>query len=210
MPSIDTGWMDANSQDLTMITESTIHNTGLNTGDLELTGKYKEGPTWYYPDIYQTDGTNTITFESDTKLLSISGIIKVSSLIISDDITYEGTGTIYVTGDVLIDGNVLPSAPGSYPTTNVLGVIAGGNTTLGDDSSQLKLTGAYYCAGTVTSSKQTELAGTMVCQNFSITAQVPKIWQVPSLALNLPPGMPGATPFWVFTELTWREVFEGE
>jgi hypothetical protein len=69
---------------------------------------------------------------------------------------------------------------------------------------RIEYEGAFYH---VTSrGKQNELAGTIVCQNFNITAQVPKIWQVPSLATNLPPGMPGSGQNWVFTKKTWREI----
>jgi len=205
MPTIDVSWMNANSLDLTSVTEQTATNIGLVAGNLELTGKYKVGPTWYYPDINQTDGTNSISFNSSTGLLTINGIIKVLSLNISDDITYSGAGTIYVTGTTVINGHVLPTTNASYPTTNVIGVVSTGNMTLPSDANKL-LTGAYYSAGTITSSKQTELAGTIVCKNFNITAQVPKFWQVPSLADNLPPGMPGEDPAWVFTDRTWKDL----
>ncbi len=206
MPTIDTASLDASSLDLTGDNEKTIHNVGLDAGDLTLTGKYKVGPTWYYPDIHQAVGGNFIIFDSITNVLTINGIVKVSSLIISDDITYSGQGTIYVTGNTLIDGDVLPDIASSYPTTNVLGVITAGDMTLGSSATQLILTGAYYTAGTATCSKQTELAGTIVSQEFDFTAQVPKIWQVPSLATNLPPGMPGEDPIWVITDQTWREI----
>ena len=205
MPSIDTAWMDDNSLDLTGTTQVDGWGTGLNSGALELTGKHQEGPTWYYPDINQTDGTNSIVFDSTANVLTINGVIKVSSLDISDDITYEGSGTIYTTGTSDIDGDVLPNANNSYPTTHVFGVVSTGDMTLGG-SSQILLTGAYFCKGKVTTDMQTELAGTIVCKNFDITNQVPKIWQVPSLANNLPPGMPGAAAIWVFTDRTWREI----
>ena len=87
-------------------------------------------------------------------------------------------------------------------------MVSTGDITLGVVAPQLLLTGAYYTAGTATSGKQTELAGTIVCKNFDITAQVPKIWQVPSLSANLPPGMPGSAAVWVFTDRTWREIAE--
>ncbi|MEW6615757.1 MAG: pilus assembly PilX N-terminal domain-containing protein [Thermodesulfobacteriota bacterium] len=207
LPSIDTTWMDANSKNLTGTTQSDGAPTpkGLIAGALELTGKYKVGPTWYYPDINQSDANGSISFNSSTKVLTISGIVKVSSLNISDDITYAGKGTIYVTGTTNIDGHVLPETAASYPTTNALGVVSTGNMTLPSSANKL-LTGAYYSSGTVTSNKQNELAGTIVCQNFNITAQVPRLWQVPSLASNLPPGMPGATQNWVLTKKTWREI----
>ena len=147
----------------------------------------------------------SISFNATTKHLTIDGIIKVTSLNISSDITYAGKGTIYVTETTNINADILPATAASYPTTNVLGVVSTGNMAL-PSSSQKLLTGAYYSAGTITSSKQNELAGTIVCQNFNITLQVPKIWQVPSLAANLPPGMPGSGQNWVFTKKTWREI----
>ena len=205
MPTIDTIYMDANSLDLTGTTEVDGWGTGLNNGALELTGKHQEGPIWYYPDIDQTDGTNSIVFDSTTNVITINGVIKVSSLDISDDITYEGSGTIYTTGTSNIDGNVLPNANNSYPTTNCLGVVSTGDMTLGG-SAQILLTGAYFCEGKVTTDMQTELAGTIVCKGFDITNQTPSIWQVPALATSLPPAMPGATAVWVFTDRTWREI----
>jgi hypothetical protein len=209
MPAIDPAWLNDNSMDLTVSTdtEDPLSSTpkGLIDGDLELTGPFKEGSTWYYPDISKTDGTNSIVFDSSSRVLTINGIIKVKSLTISEDITYSGRGTFYVTGATTIDGNVLTPAL-SYPTTNVMGVISTGDITLGVNSSQLFLTGVYYSIGTITSSNQTELAGIIVCKAFDITAQVPKIWQVPSIPDNLPPGMPEHEANWVFTEMTWRSV----
>jgi hypothetical protein len=206
-PSIDTVWLDANSLDLTGTTEVDSFGIGLDNGNLELTGKHKEGPTWYYPDINKTDGTNSIFFNSTTNILTINGIIKVLSLNINDDITYDGRGIIYTTGMTLIDGDVLPDTDGTYPTANVFCVVSTGNMTL-PSSAKKRLTGAYYTAGTATSSKQNQLAGTIVCKDFNITAQVPKIWQVPSLSANLPTGMPGSDAVWVFTDRTWREITE--
>ncbi|MFH2013084.1 MAG: PilX N-terminal domain-containing pilus assembly protein [Pseudomonadota bacterium] len=208
LPPIDTAWLNANSLDLTGTSQyvgPSSDERGLIGGALQISGKYKKGPTWYYPDLNQSDANGSISFNSNTSVLTINGIVKVSSLYISSDITYAGRGTIYVTGTTNIDGNVLPTTAASYPTTNVIGVISTGNMTF-PSSAQKLLTGAYYSSAEISSSKQNELAGTIVCQNFNITAQVPKIWQVPSLAWNLPPGMPGAGQIWVFTKRTWREI----
>ena len=186
LPTIDSGYMDAHSLNF-------AGSLTLSTSDIPT-----QSGTYGGEDCL-------ISFNAATKVLTIDGIIKVTSLNINTDITYAGKGTIYVTGTTTIDGHVLPATAASYPTTNVLGVVSTGNMAL-PSSSQKLLTGAFYSAGTVTSSKQNELAGTIVCQNFNITAQVPKIWQVPSLATNLPPGMPGSGQNWVFTKKTWREI----
>ena len=212
MPSIDTGYMDDNCLDISETGNNEFvgpvgDQKGLIAGALELTGDYKVTGTDYFPNINQTDGTNSINFDSETRVLTINGIIKVSSLNISNDITYAGNGTIYTTGTTLIDGSVLPTTAASYPTANVFGVVSTGDLTL-PSTAQKNLTGAYYTAGTATCAKSDELAGTIVCKNFNITANVPKIWQVPSLSANLPPGMPGAAAVWVFTDRTWREITE--
>lgn len=193
--------------DLTAVTESDGAPTprGLINGNLELTGQYKDGPTWYYPNINQNDGFgNFIIFDSTTNVLQIGGVVMVNSLIISDDITYTGIGTIYSLGTSAISGNVLPGAANSYPITNCIGVISTGNMSIGG-ASQVVLTGAYYSAAEISSNKQSELAGTIVCQRFNITAQVPKIWQIQTLAGNLPPQMPGAGYIWTITAKNWRE-----
>lgn len=217
MPTIDTAWMDANCLDLTAgggVDEYVGpggNQKGLIAGALELTWDYNVTGTNYFPNIDQNDVTtfedshNAIRFNSVTNVLEIKGIVKVSTLNISDDITYEGRGTIYTTGTGDIDGDVLPNANNSYPITHVFGVVGTGDMTLGG-SSQILLTGAYFCKGKVTTNMQTELSGTIVCESFNISSQVPKIWQVPSLANNLPPGMPGAAAIWVFTDRTWREI----
>lgn len=210
MPSINTTYMDNNSIDLTGITE----NEGLIGGALILNGNILVPPPGHIYDINQSgispSGKScSIVFNGATNVLTISGIVKVTSLTINDDIKYltpSGGGTIYVTGTTLIDGNALPAAPASYPTTNVLGVVSAGDITLGSSASVFLLTGAYYSAGAISSSKKMELAGTIVCRNFNITGQIPRIWQVPSLAGNLPPGMPASTPIWAFTDKTWREI----
>jgi len=209
LPPIDVMYMSDNAIDLT----STTENEGLVSGALVLDGNTLPPPGHIY-DINRS-GTSTsgnscsIIFNGSTNVLTVTGIVKVKSLTISDNITYttpSGGGTIYVTGPTLIDGNVLPAASASYPSTNVLGVVSAGNITLGSSASQILLTGAYFCSGTISSSKQMELAGTLVCRNFNITQQTPKIWQVPSMATNLPPGMPDSIPVWAFTDSTWQQI----
>ena len=190
------------------ITLPAINITDMNAHSLDFGGPLTLSTT----DISTQSGTFggvycSISFNAATKELTIVGIIKATSLNISADITYTGRGTIYTTGTATVDGDVLPIAAASYPTTNVFGVVSTGDMTLGG-SSQILLTGAYYSAGEISTNMQTELAGTIVCKNFDITNQVPSIWQVPSLAANLSPGMPGSAAIWVFTDRTWREMAE--
>lgn len=59
----------------------------------------------------------------------------------------------------------------------------------------------------VVSQKQSQIAGTIVSSYYQM-ANVPSIFQVPSLADNLPPGMPGAEPIWIISisVASWSEV----
>ena len=65
--------------------------------------------------------------------------------------------------------------------------MASGNLTVGS-LSQLQLMGGFYAQGTVASSKQTTTMGTFVGSYFDMGTNVPDIYQVPTLADNLPLG----------------------
>jgi hypothetical protein len=102
----------------------------------------------------------------------------------------------------------LPATASSFPTTNAIGVISEGSIDIatGGGESNARITGAFYAQNTIRSNKQTQTAGTWVSQNFDLGNQVPRIYQVPLLAKNLPPGMPGADPYFFIKTVYWREV----
>jgi hypothetical protein len=83
--------------------------------------------------------------------------------------------------------------------------MASGDMTIGTVS-QLSLMGAYYAQGRIICSKQTTVIGTFVANYFDMGTNVPCIYQVPSLADNLPHGMMGAYPIFVFSKVSWREL----
>lgn len=66
--------------------------------------------------------------------------------------------------------------------------------------------GAFYGEQQVTSDKQTSTAGTFVSEYFNMGSQVPDIYQIPTLAANLPYGMVGAYPVYVVVQRSWREL----
>ena len=55
-------------------------------------------------------------------------------------------------------------------------------------------------------SKQTNVMGTIVGGYFDMGSQVPNIYQVPSLADNLPYGMIGNYPITTLEQVGWREL----
>jgi len=171
------------------------------------------------PDAYG----NYINWDQDTEELTISGIIVINEGNIDfaigkkgDLIEYEGKivegtkrrGTIVSKGDISIHGDLL--AKDLFPTTDALGLIAYNDINLatGPGDSQLKMMGAFYAQNKITSAKQNQIAGTFVSDNFDMGINVPKIFQVPGLENNLPPGMPGATVTYTMHTSNWHEVYE--
>jgi hypothetical protein len=173
------------------------------TGPLNLTAGTPYSVTDGWGDSLSVDASGN---------MSISGIIYVNGDInlnrgASSTFTYSGTGTMASTGNVYVHTNVLPQ--NTFPTSSVLGLIARHQMHLADGpgDSQLQMMGAFYAQEQVTSQKQNSICGTFVSSYFSMQ-NVPDIYEVPTLATHLPPGMPGATPIWIVTTHvnSWREV----
>jgi len=168
--------------------------------------------------FFREDGKgNSIDWNKDTCLLTISGIILIDieniDFSIGDKdnknpIEYDGIGTIVSKGDISIHNHLL--AKDIFPTGDVLGLIAYNDLNLakGPGDSQLKMMGAFYAQNKIASAKQNQIAGTFVSDNFDMGTNVPKIFQVPGLENNLPPGMPGATITYTMHTSNWHEVHE--
>jgi hypothetical protein len=173
-------------------------------GDLNL----KPGDTYS-----ASNGGNSLLVDASGNL-TISGIIYVQGNITFDKsggsrhMTYMGRGTLVATGNVDISTDLVPRS-GGFPVVNAIGIIARHQCNLAtlSGSSQLMLAGAFYAQDACNSQMQNEIAGSFVCSYFSMS-NVPHLFQVPKLAQNLPPGMPGSGQIVVIaTEVySWREV----
>ncbi|UCD57417.1 MAG: hypothetical protein JSV16_16710, partial [Candidatus Hydrogenedentota bacterium] len=165
-----------------------------------------------------TQGTNTITYNPSAAggvaSLAISGMIQVDGdLVVGKknlDISYAGSGTIFAGGEpgnIDVHSDLLPT--GTFPTTDVLGLMAKTDMNLatGPGDSELYMAAAFFAGVQITSLKQNQIAGAFVCDYFDMGTNIPKIYQVPALVDNLPPGLIGADPIWVttgFQERSWR------
>jgi len=168
-----------------------------------------------------TDGTNTLSYDPTPAAgdpnITIDGMITIDGdLAIGEkkyDITYSGKGTVYASdsggdaGDIEFHSNFLPHD--IFPTVDVMGFMAKNDINLatGNGDSNLDMAGAFYGGHQIVSTKQNDIAGTFVCDYFDMGHEVPSIFQVPSLADNLPPGIIGSDPIWVttgFEERSWR------
>jgi len=175
-------------------------------------GKYKlnsDTPSFSLgPDAHG----NSIQWNQGTGTLALSGVLKVNgSLDLAKKniaVNYSGEGTLYVTGSIYVHDNVLPATDHTFPTTNCLGLIAGTDIEMatGGGEANILTAGAFYAANQVRIGKQTQHAGSIVCNYFDLGSQVPSIYQVPLLARSLPPGMPATAPYIFIKTVYWREV----
>jgi hypothetical protein len=158
-----------------------------------------------------SSGTNSISVDSNGTI-TISGIVHVDGNInlnrgSGDTFRYDGRGTLASTGSIYVHTNVLPVS--GFPLNDALGMVARRRLELatGGGDAQLKMVGAFYAQEQVVSQKQNEIAGTFVSSYFSMQ-NVPHMYQVPELAQNLPPGMPGSEPIWIVTTQvnSWKEI----
>lgn len=158
-----------------------------------------------------SDGTNSISWNASTKVLNITGIVRVMGDLDlakkNEAITYQGRGTFFAEGTVRVHCSVLPA--NTFPTVDVLGCIAGQDIEFatGSGESQLSGAGAWYAQRTIKSAKQNQFAGTYVANYFDMGTNVPSIYQVPALSSNLPPGMPGGDACFASVQVvSWKRL----
>jgi len=146
----------------------------------------------------ESDGNgNSISWDPSSLTMTITGIVKVDGAIRFGrphgnpglrGVNYAGTGTIYATDDIHVDGYMTPV--GDYITDGNLGLIAADDVLI-DEASNVNVMAAIYGQDNIRVSKQTAIAGAMVSSWFDMGMNVPAIFHVPDLSTNLPPGMPG-------------------
>lgn len=154
---------------------------------------------------------NMMRWDKASGVLTVQGIVKVNGNVDfgkkNQTIRFDGRGTIFATGSIDVHSNLLPRAGRVFPLGAALGLIAVRDINLatGAGDAQLKMMGAFYAQGIIRSAKQNQIAGTFVGSYYDMGTNVPNIYQVPELARNLPPGMPGDKPIISLKRKTWRE-----
>jgi hypothetical protein len=158
-----------------------------------------------------------ILFDATTNRMDINGQIMVDGNLTftrgagnDGSIDYVGRGAILVNGNVTLDTDLYSmnadgSTANSFPVANFFGIMAQGDMVVGS-LAQLNLMGGFYAQGQVACSKQSTIMGTFVSNYFDMGTNVPNIYQVPELADNLPLGMVGNFPVFVYDTVSWREV----
>ncbi len=179
------------------------------------TGTYLSGSL---PPSLPPSDHDYIWFDPTTNVLRINGQVRINGNLTftgggnDKTINYSGRAALLVYGDVTIDTNLVTCNNGnpnnttnSYPVNNVLGIMSSQSMYIGN-TSQCDIMGAFYAQNMIKISKQTNVMGTIVGGYFDMGSQVPNIYQVPSLADNLPYGMIGNYPITTLEQVGWREL----
>ena len=108
-------------------------------------------------------------------------------------ITYSGTGSIYVSGDVQVNTSLITSGSNSFPT-NVVAIMT--PKTMDFNQASSNVMGLFYAETQITVQKQTNILGTIVSNYFDMGTNVPAIYQVPETVHSLPNGLISNNAFW--------------
>jgi len=209
-----------------LVASPTNKTDGVYTGDITLNTK---GSNFYWnatknntsttiPSPLPPDTDDYILFNSSTDVLRVSGQITLNGNITftgsgnQRTILYSGRGAILAKGNATIDTDLMTINNGvttnianSFPVNNILGVMTEKDMIVGS-TAQCTIMGAFYAQGKIVCSKQTNVAGTFVSNYFDMGTNVPSIFQVPTLADNLPLGMIGNYPIMSMSRVSWREL----
>jgi len=155
-----------------------------------------------------SSGKGSITFDGSGNL-TVDGIVYIDGgdFIIRDKnntVSYTGTGSLFATGNVEINTNLVTAGNNSFPN-NVIGFMTPGDIVIGTEA-QLEVMGLFYAENQITTSKQTELVGSLVSNYFDIGSQVPEIYQVPETINYLPPGLIGQSASWSMRIMAWQKL----
>lgn len=159
-----------------------------------------------------------ILFDPANNTLKMNGQIRINGTLTfaqkgSDKvINYSGRAAFLVRDNITIDADLVScnngnpaSTANSFPVNNIIGLMTYKDMLVGS-TSQLQIMGAFYAQGTIKTMKQTNVMGTFVANYFDMGSQVPSIFQVPTLAENLPLGMIANYPLLTLELESWREL----
>jgi hypothetical protein len=169
-------------------------------------------------DIKNSSGVSVFKYIPGDKktpaTLEINGNVYVganNNFVLNSDVTYTGTGVVYVEGNVTFNNNMVTPTRATQATTydestfpkNVMGIVTPNTITL--QGAQNSIMGAFYAGNKVDANKQYNIIGSIVVKNFDFADNVPAIYQVPELKNRLPSGMIGSISK-SFTVTAWERI----
>ncbi len=185
----------------TLVTGQAVGTNGMPT-------EAQLNPDHYY--VWFNDATDTMVINGR---IPVQGNINLTSGNGASNklINYKGKGTMLAYdpnsaggGDVKIDASLKTT---NFPATNLFGIQAQDDMTIGV-SSQLEIMGGFYAQDGVIVDKQSTIMGTIVGDYFDMGTNVPKIYQVPELANQWTSimRMIGSDPVLFLLPVSWREL----
>ncbi|MBF0384646.1 MAG: hypothetical protein HQL27_02120 [Candidatus Omnitrophica bacterium] len=172
------------TNELSNLTAKSSFNYSNANGSIRMDGK---GNMTISGRVY-VDGNNAL-------LLNSQGIDKT--------VTYTGTGTLLVTGDITMDVDLITPGNASFPN-NIVGFMTPRRINL-STGAQRNVMGLFYAADRVVVARQTNIVGTIVSNYFDMGTNVPAIFQVPQTVNSMPPGMVGASSN-LFIVVSWQKI----
>ncbi len=148
------------------------------------------------------DGNGNLTV-SGIVYIDGGGSLNLNKAGSNKTINYTGTGSIYVDGSTQVNVNLLTSGNNSFPN-NILGIMTPNQITFNE--ANINVMGLFYAENKIVAAKQTNIAGTIVSNYFDMGTNVPAIFQVPSAANHLPPGLIGQTSSWSMKAVAWQKL----
>lgn len=213
--------------DQVLVADPNNKTDGVYVGDIDI---YTQGSSFYWnattgqkltgslPATPPASTDDYILFDPSTDVLKINGQLTIQGNLTirgkSNQMTvnYSGRGAFLVHGNVTLDASLLTcnngnpaSTANSFPVNNIIGIMAQNDMVVGSVA-QVSLMGAFYAQNKIATAKQSNIIGTFVSNYFDMGTNVPSIFQVPTLADNLPLGMIGNFPIMSFRQMSWREV----
>jgi len=150
------------------------------------------------------DGNGRMTIRG---IVVVEGDVNLEKEGSDKTLVYEGKGALASAGSVGINCNLLTFSLSSYPSGDILGVMAANEISF--NSAGINVMGVFYAENQITSQKQTSVAGTFFSGYFDMGQNVPSIYQVPDVVRNLPLGMIGDFRVWIVKRMTWSEIPSG-
>ncbi len=209
---------------MVLLADPAVTNDGVYNGNITLDTSSKT--KFYWNATKNTTNTailpaatdDYILFDPANNTLKMNGQIRINGTLTfaqkgSDKvINYSGRAAFLVRDNITIDADLVScnngnpaSTANSFPVNNIIGLMTYKDMLVGS-TSQLQIMGAFYAQGTIKTMKQTNVMGTFVANYFDMGSQVPSIFQVPTLAENLPLGMIANYPLLTLELESWREL----
>lgn len=154
------------------------------------------------------NANGSISMDSATGNLNISGIVYIDGNLNfkkqgpKNTITYTGSASVLVTGNVGFDANVVTQGNNSFPN-NIMGIMT--PNTISFTSAQIDIMGLFYAENMINAQKQTDVVGSFASNYFNMGIDVPSIFQVPNIIDYIPAGMIGRDPVWFIDVVAWQK-----